>query len=129
MSHFHKDEEHKAFALLFDSHKIEDRFNARNKGAIPHLIIKDKEEKRISSMLESIMDLKTAASEYYYSGMQCVVIANSIEEAIACQLGSFEPQGLAICLSCLRKAITAHEESLTVLKDIEEATKKYAAKF
>lgn len=36
------------------------------------------------------------------------------------------PNGIAICPTCLAKAIQTCEENLIVLKDIQEATKQYA---
>lgn len=50
MTEFSKSEDHgQAFALLFDSFQIETKFKERT--SLPYRIIKDKEEKRISSML------------------------------------------------------------------------------
>ena len=79
-------------------------------------------------MLSSAGNLAASFSEYQRSAIACVAIARSEEEYVAMSLGEIKivPQGLAICVGCLAKAIATCEENLAVLKDIQEATKQYA---
>lgn len=129
MSNFHKEAEHKAFALLFDSHKIETQYKNHDSG-LPYFIIKDKEEKRMLSMVQSAANLSHAAIHHFEDAVHCVFFAQSLEEQILLKSGliSFKPQGAAVCSGCLAKAILTCQEQLEVLKDIQEATKQYAAK-
>lgn len=125
MSEFHKEADHNAIALLFDSYNIEDRFNKRS--SLPYKVVKDKEEKRLSGMLSSIGDLGLSFSEYQRSAIACVAIASSEEEYISISLGITKPtpQGITVCVGCLEKAIATCEENLAVLKDIQKAVKVY----
>lgn len=124
---FHKYEDHsKAFALLFDSHQIEDKFKRIT--SLSYSIVRDKEEQRLCSMLEVSGEIGEEFIHTVKSAVSCVAIAKSEKEAIAMQLGIVKiiPSGMAICLTCLTKAIRLCEENLIILKDLQEATKKYA---
>lgn len=130
MSQFHKEEAHgQAFALLFDSYQIETKFKERT--SLPYLIIKDKEENRISSMLASAGEIGAQFVYLQTSAIQAIVIAKSADEAALMTIGLLKiiPNGIAICPTCLAKAILTCEENLAVLKDIQEATKQYATNF
>lgn len=125
-SQFHKEEEHgRAFALLFDSYKIEDKFKRTT--SLPYSIIKDKEEKRISSMLLSASEIGLQFIHLQLSAVSPVALAKTAEEAYLMQTGIIKiiPEGIAICPTCLARAIQVCEENLLVLKDIQEATKQY----
>lgn len=126
MNEFHKEEEHNAVAILFDSCKIEKMFKERS--GLRHVVVRDKEENRLAGMLSSAGYLAASFSEHQRSAIACVAIARSEEEYISMSLGEMkiEPQGIAICAGCLAKAIATCEENLAVLKDIQEATKVYA---
>lgn len=127
---FHKPEDHgRAFALLFDSHQIEDKFKRTT--SLSYSIVRDKEEQRLCSMLEVSGEIGEEFIHTVKSAISCVAIAKSENEAIAIQLGIVKivPSGLAICPTCLAKAIRLCEENLIVLRDLQEATKQYAAKF
>lgn len=115
-----------AFALLYDSRKIENKFKDRTE--LRYVIIKDKEEKRISSMVESAGDIGASFVDLQKAAICCVAIASTQEEALLMQIGLVKSQigGVAICPACLAKAILTCEENLAVLKDIQEATKVYA---
>lgn len=128
MSDFHKEAEHTGFALLFDSHKIEEKF--KNAVQIDYFVIKDKEENRITSMMATAQELGHSHIHYRNSALSAVAIARTYEEAVIMQTGlvPITPQGLNICTTCLAKAILACEEELAVLKDIQQAVKEYAAK-
>ena len=123
---FHTEEEHNAVAILFDSCKIERLFKERS--GLRHVVVKDKEENRLSGMLSSAGNLAASFSEHQRSAIACVAIARSEEEYVAMSLGAMQitPQGIAICAGCLAQAIAVCEENLAVLKDIQEATKVYA---
>lgn len=126
MSEFHKEAEHdKYFALLFDSHNIEAKF--RTSSTMRYTIIKDKEERRICSMLESVGDIGAQFIQLQTSAVSSIAWANTPEEALLKQFGMIKipPSGLAICPHCLDKAILTCEENLQVLKDLREATKSY----
>lgn len=127
-SQFHKEEDHgKAFVLLFDScPDIEKKFKARTE--LPYLIIKDKEEKRISSMLDTAGQIGARFYHLQMAAISVVALARTFEEAILMEAGALKiiPNGIAICPTCLSKAIQVCEENLIVLKDIQEATKQYA---
>lgn len=127
MTDFKTEENHgKAFALLFDSYQIEAKFKSRTE--IPYIIIKDREEKRISSMLASAGEIGAQFVHLQTAAVSAVAIARTEEEAILMYTGMIKiiPQGVAICPTCLQKAILTCEENLAVLKDIQEATKQYA---
>lgn len=127
MSDFHKNEDHgTAFAILYDSHKIENKFKDRTE--LRYVIVKDKEEKRISSMVESAGDIGASFVHLQKAAICCVAIARTEEEGILMQLGMIPSNvgGVAICPACLAKAILTCEENLAVLRDIQEATKAYA---
>lgn len=126
MSEFHKEENHNAVALLFDSCKIEEKFKSRSD--LRYVIVNGKEENRLAGMLSSAGHLASSFSEHQKSAIACVAIAKNDDEAIAMTLGFMKvtPQGLAVCSGCLAKAIAVGEENLAVLKDIQEATKVYA---
>lgn len=129
MREFHKPEEHgRAFELLFDSYKIEAKFKERAGNDFPYSIIKDKEEKRISSMLDSAGEIGRQFMHLQTSAISAVAIARNVDEALLMQIGAIRiiPNGVAICPTCLAKAISTCEENLIVLKDIQEATKGYA---
>lgn len=126
-SQFHKEETHgRAFALLFDSYKIEDKFKERI--SLPYSIIKDREEKRISSMLVTAGEIGAEFIHLQLSAVSAIALARTLEEALLMQMGATKiiPNGVAICPTCLAKAIQVCEENLIVLKDIQEATKEYA---
>lgn len=123
---FHKPEDHgKAFALLFDSFHIEAKFKERT--SLPYKIIKDKEEKRISSMLDTAGEIGAQFYHLQMAAISAVALARTFEEAILMETGALKiiPNGIAICPTCLAKAIQVCEENLIVLKDIQEATKQY----
>lgn len=125
---FHTEETHaKGFALLFDSHKIEAKFNEKVKGTIPYSIIKDKEENRLSSMLHSVGEIGAQFITLQMAAVSAIAIARSSDEAALMQLGFLKlvPSGIAICPTCLAKAIATCEENLIVLRDIQEAVKNY----
>lgn len=127
MSQFYKEETHEqAFALLFDSFQIESKFKERT--SLPYRIIKDKEEKRISSMLATAGEIGAQFISLQLAAVSAIAMAKSGDEAIAMQIGIIKiiPSGVAICPTCLSKAIQVCEENLAVLKDIQEATKQYA---
>lgn len=129
MSQFHKEQDHgKAFALLFDSYKIEDKFKERT--SLPYSVIKDKEEKRISSMLATAGEIGAEFIHLQLSAVSAIALARTANEALSMQVGLTKiiPNGIAICPTCLAKAIQVCEENLIVLKDIQEATKQYATK-
>lgn len=130
MSDFHKEQEHKAFTMLFASANVEKEYIKRMEGKLPHVVIKDKDEARICSMLDSITTLTYHTQDLQQSAFQAVMMARTYEDVVAYQLGinNLKPSGLAVCPACLRKAILALEESLEVMKDIEVAAKAYAAK-
>lgn len=130
MNDFHKEAEHIGFALLFDSFKIEDKFKSVMKGNLPYFIIKDREEKQVSAMLDSAEELTMEFYNVITSAISCVAIAKDSVEAAMIHTGFIKPiaQGLNICTACLAKSILACEEQLEVLKDIQEMTKVYAAK-
>lgn len=124
---FHKEEDHgKAFALLFASYNIEDKFKRTT--SLPYSIIKDKEEKRISSMLDSASEIGAQFIHLQLSAVSAVALAKTAEEAWMMQAGIIKiiPNGVAICPTCLSRAIQVCEENLIVLKDIQDATKQYA---
>lgn len=124
---FHKPENHgKAFALLFNSHSIESKFKERT--PLPYSIIKDKEEKRIASMLEIAGELGAQFIHLQLAAVSAIAIARTVDEALLMQVGAVKiiPSGIAICPTCLAKAIYTCEENLIVLKDIQEATRQYA---
>lgn len=128
MFEFHNDEKHdKHFALLFDSCNIEYKFKERASN-IPYTIIKDREEKRISAMLTSAGAIGAQFIHLQTSAISCIALAKSDDEAMLMSLGFLKivPQGMAICPTCLDQSILTCEENLAVLKDIREATKKYA---
>lgn len=129
MSNFHKETEHKAFAMLFDSCNIEDKYK-NQKTNIPYFIVKDKEEKRIFSMVQSAADLSHAAIHHFEDAVHCVFFPKSLEEEILLRSGliTYTPQGAAICSGCLAKAILICQEQLEVLKDIQEMSKVYESK-
>jgi len=122
---FHAEEEHNAVAILFDSFKIEEKFKSRS--GLRYVVVKDKEEKRLSGMLSSVGELGLSFKELQHSAIACVAIATSPEEAAAMHMGLIKlvPNGIAVCAGCLTKAIATCEENLAVLKDIQEATKVY----
>ena len=127
MSKFHTPEDHgTAFALLYDSHKVEAKFKDRTE--LRYAVIKDKEETRISSMVESAGDIGAAFMDLQKTAICCVALASSQEEAVLMQIGLVKSQisGVAICPTCLAKAILTCEENLAVLKDLQEAIKVYA---
>lgn len=106
MSQFHKPEEHgQAFALLFDSYKIEAKFKERT--SLPYSIIKDKEEKRISSMLATAGEIGAQFIQLQLAAISAVALAKTTDEAILMQIGAIQiiPNGVAICPTCLAKAI------------------------
>lgn len=128
MSKFHKDNEvHARFGLLFDSCKIENKF----KQAVPDCkftIVKDKEEARFSSMLNSAGSIGSAFVRLQTSAIECIALAATPQEAYAISLGLIPviPQGIMVCPGCLERSILTCQENLEVLKDIQEAIKKYA---
>ena len=128
MTDFHKPEDHgRAFALLFDScTDIEKKFKERT--SLPYSMIKDKEEKRISSMLDTASEIGAQFIHLQLAAISAVAIARTVDEALLMQMGAIKiiPNGIAICPTCLAKAIQVCEENLIVLKDIQEATKQYA---
>lgn len=127
MSEFHKPEDHgRAFALLFDSFHIEAKFKERT--SLPYSIIKDKEEKRISSMLDTAGEIGAQFIHLQLAAVSAIAIARTVDEAMLMTIGAIKiiPNGVAICPTCLAKAIQVCEENLIVLKDIQEATKQYA---
>jgi uncharacterized protein with PIN domain len=124
---FNAEEDHgKAFALLFDSHKIEDKF--KHTTELPYFIVKDKEETRLSAMLHSASEIGKQFNHLQKSAICHVAIAKTVEEAAMVQIGLIKvnASGIAICPTCLARAILTCEENLAVLKDIQEATKVYA---
>lgn len=128
MSQFHTEEKHdKHFAILFDSFNIKQTFISATQDQIKYLIVKDKEENRISAMLKSAGALGASLINLQQSAIACISVARSEEEAILKQYGllKIEPQGIAICPTCLDKTILACEENLEVLKDLREAIKQY----
>lgn len=127
MTKFNEEPDHgRAFALLFHSHNIEAKFKERTE--LPYSIIKEKEEKRISAMLDSAAEIGLQFQKLQLAAVSAVLLAKNIEEAVLMRLGTIPiiPHGIAICPTCLAKAIQVCEENLIVLKDIQEATKKYA---
>jgi hypothetical protein len=131
MSDFHTEDKHSTlFALLFDSCNIEEKFKERTEGSIPYVILKDKEEKRISAMLHSAGEIGAHFIKLQTSAVSAIAMARSEEEAIAMTLGLIKltANGICICKSCLDKAIQTCEENLAILKDIKEATDQYAPK-
>lgn len=129
MSDFHKEDTHKALALLFDSCKIEQVYK-EGKHKLPWFVIKDKEENRVYSMMISEEEMRNQTSMHHASSLGCIAIAPNAETEVAMRLGlvHVQPQGVAICPQCLAKAISAAEEHLIVLKDIQEMINVYAAK-
>lgn len=127
MSEFHKEEDHKQIHILFDSFKIEEKFKANSPNSKYH-IIKDKEEKRLHSMLTSASNIGISFIRYQTSAVSCIAMAKTYEEAVMIQTGllAMQPNGIVICTACLDRAIATCEENLEVLKDIREATKQYA---
>lgn len=128
MSQFHKEEEHSTtFALLFDSHDgIEQKFLQKTKD-YPYTLIKDKEERRISSMLDTAGQMGKQFMTLQMSAVSAICMANSYDEAVLIEAGLLPliPSGVGICLTCLAKAIATCEENLIVLKDLQEAVKGY----
>lgn len=127
MSEFHTPEDHgSAFAILYDSYKVEEKF--KDKTELRYVIVKDKEEKRISSMIESAGEIGTSFANLQKAAICCVAIAKNEDMAALMSLGLIPANisGVAICPTCLAKAIITCEENLAVLKDIQEATKVYA---
>lgn len=80
MSEFHKDQIHQRFAVLFDSCKIEEIFKPYN---IRYSIVKDREEARLNSMLNSAGQMGASFVRNQTSAIECVAIAHSQEEAAA----------------------------------------------
>lgn len=129
MSQFKEDDNHKkAFAILFDSFQIESKFKESIKGKIAHFNVKDREEQRIASMFDSLRDIGNHFMNTQVSAISCIAIAKSSQEALGMQMGLLDiiPKGVAICPTCLDRAIVLAEENLTILKDLKEATKQYA---
>lgn len=127
MNDFNKEEDHgNAFALLFDSFNIEEKFKSRTE--LPYRVIKDKEEKRIASMLHSASEIGHQFVRLQTTAISAVAIAKTQEEGMLMELGmvAIIPNGVAICPTCLARAISTCEENLIVLKDIQEAIKQYA---
>ena len=128
MSEFHTEEKHgRAFALLFNTHNIEQKFKERVKD-IPYTVIKDKEEARLSGMLTSCGDIGAKFISLQTSAVGAIALASSPDEQLLMQMGLMKiiPGGVAICPTCLARAILTCEENLEVLKDIQEAVSKYA---
>lgn len=129
MSDFHKEAEHKAISLLFDSSKIEARYK-ENVPDIPCIMIVGKEEKRIESMFRSAAELGTGFNHYKTSALAVVCMAQTYEEGLLMHAGLLPVtvQGISVCIACMSKAIQACEEQLEVLRDIEKLAIGYAAK-
>lgn len=129
MNDFHKEDKHRAVALLFDSCKIEQAYR-EGKHKLPWFVIKDKEENRIYSMMLSEEEMRNETSIHHASSLGCISLAPNAETELAMRMGlvHVQPQGVAICPQCLAKAISAAEEHLIVLKDIQEMINVYAAK-
>lgn len=129
MSDFHKEMEHTGFALLYSSANIEEKYKETIR-EMPCFILCEKDEKRWAAMVTSADDLLKEFRANARSALGSIAIAKTYEEMLLIEVGAIRPksQGFCICLACLSKAILACEEQLTVLKDIQEATKEYAAK-
>lgn len=127
MSEFHNDNHDKPFALLFNSHAIEENFISKNTGII-HTVIKDKEETRLMGMLSSASEIGLKFIDLQKSAIAAIAIARSEDEYLAMSFGILKiiPGGVAICPTCLNNAILTCQENLEVLKDIQEAVSKYA---
>lgn len=126
---FHKEAEHKAISLLFDSSKIEQRYK-ETIPEIPCIIIVGKEEKRIESMFRSAAELGKGFDHYKTSALAVVCMANTYEEGVMMHAGLLPVivQGISVCPACLSKAIQCCEEQLEVLRDLEKLATDYAAK-
>lgn len=125
---FHKENDHgKAFALLFHSHNIEEKFKQKVKN-FSYTVIKDKEENRLHAMLTSVGEIGAKLIQLQASAITAVAIASSPFEQAMMETGLMEikPSGVGICRTCLANAILTCEENLEILKDIQEATKQYA---
>lgn len=128
MTYFHNDAKHSnMFALLYASHdNIEEKFKAKTEN-FPYVVIKDKEEKRISAMLSSAGEIGRQFVNLQLSAIQNIAVAHSYDEAMLIQAGLLPlmPSGVGICPTCLAKTILLCEEQLIILKDIQEAIKSY----
>ena len=125
---FHTEKDHgKAFALLFHTHNIEQKFKERVPD-IQYTVVKDKEEARLGAMLHIAGEIGHKFIQLQTSAVMAVAIASSEEQHLLMQMGMVKiiPSGVAICPTCLARAILTCEENLEVLKDIQEATKRYA---
>ena len=124
MSKFHEDSDHTRFAFLFDSCKIEEKFKPYE---IPYSIIKDKEEKNLSAMLDSAGQIGSNFVSLQKAAISAIAMANDQDEAMMMQLGMIPmvPSGVSICSTCLARAILTCQEQLEILKDLQEAVKGY----
>ena len=130
MSDFHKEAEHNAFSMLFDSCKIEKMYKEAIQGALPSIVIAGKEEKRLEGMFNFALELGSEFSHSKTSALAVVCMARSYGEGVMMQAGllPFKMQGVSVCPACLRKAIVTCEEHLEVLRDLEKLALGYAAK-
>lgn len=128
MNKFHNEEDHTpCFALLFDSHDdVERRFKEKTSN-YPYTVIKDKEEKRISAMLDSAGQIGSNFVSLQKSAISAIAMANNQDEAMMMSLGIMPmvPSGVSICSTCLARAILTCQEQLEILKDLQEAVKGY----
>lgn len=128
MSDFHKEAKHENhFCVIFDSFNVEHKIKP-SLGDLKCVIAKDKEEKRLSGMLQSAGEIGANFVALQSAALTAVGVASTVQDAMLQQLGwhKLTPNGFILCPACLDKAILACEENLEVLKDIREATKQYA---
>lgn len=124
---FHSNTHAKPFALLFHSHNLEQKFKERAP-EYKCTVIRDKEETRLNAMLQSAGDIGAKFIQLQTSAVSAIALASSPDEQVLMSMGLMKiiPGGLAICPTCLADAILTCQENLEVLKDIQEAVKKYA---
>jgi hypothetical protein len=130
MSEFHKEDEHIAFSLLFDSTNIENRYKDTIEDKLPYFVVIDKEEKRLEGMFNSAAELGRGFNHHKTSALAIVCMASSYEEGLLMHAGLLPVsiQGISVCMACLGQAIKTGEEQLEVLRDLEKLATGYAAK-
>lgn len=129
MSQFKIEDKHEKFAILFNSFRIEERFKLDTGNQIRCVIVHDKEEARLAAIVDSFAEIARHSNNVQNHAVVAVGVTKSKEDALAAQLGILQiiPNGVLICPTCLNNAIVACEENLTILRDIKEAVKNYAA--
>jgi len=129
MSEFHTEAKHdKHFALICGSFKTEAKIKDYIGNQIRYIVIQDREEQRISSMVASAGQIGAMFFDVSRSAVYNIGIAKSDLEMLLMNLNLAHAtyHGVIICPHCLDKAIQAGEEHLVILKDLKEAIKQHA---